>query len=76
MAAPIQYLTRDAKDMKYRYNWNALIIWSKHEPNVFYHGSQYLLRTDDMGKTWKEVSPDLTRNEKEKQGKPGVPLYE
>lgn len=73
MAAPIQYLTRDAKDMKYRYNWNAPIIWSKHEPNVFYHGSQYLLRTEDMGKTWREVSPDLTRNEKEKQGKPGVP---
>lgn len=74
MAAPIQYLTRDAKDMKYRFNWNAPIIWSKHEPNVFYHGSQYLLRTDDMGKTWKEVSPDLTRNDKEKQGKPGVPF--
>jgi hypothetical protein len=27
-----------------------------------------------MGKTWTEVSPDLTRNEKEKQGKPGVPF--
>jgi photosystem II stability/assembly factor-like uncharacterized protein len=73
MAAPIQYLTRDAKDMKYRFNWNAPIIWSKHEPNVFYHGSQYLLRTDNLGKMWKEVSPDLTRNEKDKQGKPGVP---
>ncbi len=73
MAAPIQYLTMDAKDMKYRYNWNAPIIWSKHEPNVFYHGSQYLLKTTDMGKTWTEASPDLTRNEKEKQGKPGVP---
>jgi len=73
MAAPIQYLTRDAKDMKYRFNWNAPIIWSKYEPNVFYHGSQYLLRTADMGKTWTEASPDLTRNEKEKQGKPGVP---
>lgn len=73
MAAPIQYLTRDAKDMKYRFNWNAPIIWSKHEPSVFYHGSQYLLRTMDMGKTWTEASPDLTRNEKEKQGRPGVP---
>lgn len=73
MAAPIQYLSRDAKDMKYRYNWNAPIIWSKFEPHVFYHGSQYLLRTADLGKTWTEVSPDLTRNEKEKQGKPGVP---
>ena len=73
MAAPIQYLGRDAKDIKYRYNWNAPIIWSKHEPNTYYHGSQYLLKTSDWGKTWKEVSPDLTRNEKSKQGKPGIP---
>ena len=73
MAAPIQYLGMDAKDIKYRYNWNAPIIWSKHEPNTFYHGSQYLLRTKDMGVTWTEASPDLTRNEKEKQGKGGGP---
>ena len=73
MAAPIQYLGMDAKDMKYRYNWNAPIIWSKHEPGVYYHGAQYLLKTADMGKTWKEVSPDLTRNDKEKQGKGGGP---
>ncbi len=73
MAAPIQYLGMDAKDLKYRYNWNAPIIWSKHEPNTYYHGAQYLLKTTDMGKSWKEVSPDLTRNEKEKQGKGGGP---
>lgn len=73
MAAPIQYLGRDAKDNKYRFNWNAPIIWSKWEPNTFYHGSQYLLKTSDLGKNWKEVSPDLTRNEKEKQGRPGEP---
>ncbi|HNR73429.1 MAG TPA: glycosyl hydrolase [Cyclobacteriaceae bacterium] len=73
MAAPIQYLGMDAKDMKYRFNWNAPIIWSKHEPNTYYHGAQKLLRTTDMGKTWAEVSPDLTRNEKSKQGKGGGP---
>ena len=73
MAAPIQYLAKDSKDMKYRFNWNAPIIWSKHEPNTYYHGSQYLLRTRDMGNTWEEVSPDLTRNEKQKQGKGGGP---
>jgi photosystem II stability/assembly factor-like uncharacterized protein len=73
MAAPIQYLGRDSKDMKYRFNWNAPIIWSKHEPGTFYHGAQYLLRTRDMGKTWEEASPDLTRNEKDKQGKMGGP---
>ena len=73
MAAPIQYLGRDAKDIKYRFNWNAPIIWSKHEPNTYYHGSQYVLKTSDMGRTWTEASPDLTRNEKAKQGRPGVP---
>lgn len=73
MAAPIQYLGMDAKDIKYRFNWNAPIIWSKWEPNTYYHGSQYLLKTSDMGRSWKEVSPDLTRNEKEKQGRPGGP---
>ena len=73
MAAPIQYLARDASDMKYRYNWNAPIIWSKHEPGTYYHAAQVLLRTRDMGQTWEGVSPDLTRNEKEKQGKGGGP---
>jgi photosystem II stability/assembly factor-like uncharacterized protein len=73
MAAPIQYLGRASKDMKYRFNWNAPIIWSKHEPNTFYHGSQFLLRTRDNGVTWEEASPDLTRNDKEKQGKGGGP---
>jgi photosystem II stability/assembly factor-like uncharacterized protein len=73
MAAPIQYLGMDAKDIKYRFNWNAPIIWSKHEPNTYYHGSQHLLKTSDLGRSWKDVSPDLTRNEKEKQGKGGGP---
>ena len=73
MAAPIQYLGRDAKDMRYRFNWNAPIIWSKHEPNTYYHGAQYLLRTRDMGTTWEKASPDLTKNEIEKQGKGGGP---
>jgi hypothetical protein len=66
-------LGRDAKDMRYRFNWNAPIIWSKHEPNTYYHGAQYLLRTRDMGTTWEKASPDLTKNEIEKQGKGGGP---
>ncbi len=72
MASPIQYLGMDAKDMKYRYNWNAPIVWDKHDKS-FYHGAHVVLKTTDMGKTWKEISPDLTRNEKEKQGKGGGP---
>ena len=74
MPAPIQYLGMDARDMKYRYNWNAPIVWSRYEPDTFFHGSQYLLKSSDRGKTWKEISPDLTRNEKDKQGTPGGPF--
>lgn len=73
MIAPIQYLGRDASDMKYRFNWNAPIIWSQHEPNTFYHTAQFVLKTQDMGNSWEVISPDLTRNEKEKQGKGGGP---
>ena len=77
MPAPIQYLGMDAKDMKYRYNWNAPIVWSRYEPNTFY--PRLAVPAQDAptcGKTWKEVSPDLTRNEKDKQGKPGGPLHQ
>ncbi|MCP9235990.1 glycosyl hydrolase [Lewinella sp. JB7] len=73
MAAPIQYLGRAASDMKYRFNWNAPIIWSRHEPGTYYHASQHLMRTRDLGKTWEEASPDLTRNQKDKQIKGGGP---
>nr|WP_293297683.1 glycosyl hydrolase [Allomuricauda sp.] len=73
MAAPIQYLGRDARDMKYLYNWNAPIIWSKHEPGTFYHGAQLVLRTRDNGVTWEEISPDLTRDQDALQGKGGGP---
>ena len=73
MASPFQYLALEPKKMKYRYNWNAPIIWSRHEKNSFYHAAQVLLRTRDGGKTWDEVSPDLTRNDITKQGKGGGP---
>jgi len=59
--------------MKYLFNWNAPIIKSQHEPNTFYHGAQYLLRTRDLGQSWEEASPDLTRNQDDKQGNGGGP---
>ncbi len=73
MAAPIQYLGREARDMKYLYNWNAPIIWSQHEPGTFYHCAQLVLRTKDNGVTWEEISPDLTKNQDDKQGNGGGP---
>lgn len=73
MAAPIQYLGRDARDMKYLYNWNAPTLRSQHEPDTFYHCAQLVLRTRDRGISWEEASPDLTRDIDAKQGKGGLP---
>ena len=73
MAAPIQYLGREARNMKYLYNWNAPIVWSQHEPRTIYHAAQLVLKSTDLGKTWTEISPDLTRDIDAKQGNGGGP---
>ena len=49
-----------------RYNWNAPITLSPSTPDRIYIGSQYLHVSDNMGDTWKIISPDLTTNNKEK----------
>lgn len=54
-------------DPKLRFNWNAAMVTSKHKPDRFFVGSQFLHRSDDMGDTWVKISPDLTTNDKSKQ---------
>lgn len=63
MAYPFQGLGTNPKDVKYRFNWNAPIIASKHNPSVIYHAGNKLLKTSDRGITWEEISPDLTKND-------------
>jgi len=62
-----------AEDAKYRFNWNAPIHVSHHDANVIYHGANVLLKSVDRGFNWTEASPDLTRNEADKQGKGAGP---
>ena len=50
-----------------RFNWNAPMAISKLRPNRFYMGSQYLHISEDMGDTWRIISPDLTTNDATKQ---------
>ncbi|MFN8059085.1 MAG: hypothetical protein U0Q12_07955 [Vicinamibacterales bacterium] len=74
MAYPQMPTAVPPRDMKYRFNWSAPIVVSKFDGNVIYHGGSQLLRSDNRGKTWREVSPDLTRNDKSKQGPGGQPI--
>ena len=63
-----------AKDLRYRFQWNAPILISPSDPNVLYHAAQKLLKSMDEGRTWTEISPDLTRNDPARQGKSGGPI--
>ncbi|MDT0539665.1 VPS10 domain-containing protein [Croceitalea sp. P059] len=50
-----------------RWNWNAPMAISEHQPDRFYMGSQYLHKSEDMGNSWSIISPDLTTNDESKQ---------
>ncbi len=41
---------------------------SPHDHNRLYVGSQYIHQTTDGGQSWQVISPDLTTNDKSKQG--------
>ncbi len=60
-----------AADMKYRFQWNAPIRISPHDPNVAYTASQHVHRTTNGGLDWEVISPDLTRNDKRRQNYSG-----
>ena len=73
-AYPTMNLAIQPKEMKYRFNWNAPIVASPHDPKTIYHGGNVLLKTTNGGMSWEEISGDLTRNEKSKQGPGGIPF--
>ncbi len=73
-AYPTMNLANDPSTMKYRFNWNAPIIASPHDPKTIYHGGNVVLKTTNGGISWEPISPDLTRNEKSKQGPGGMPF--
>ena len=74
MAYSALNLANPPKKMKYRFNWNAPIISSPHDPKVIYHTGNVVLRTRDAGISWEKISPDLTRNDTTKQEVGGGPF--
>jgi hypothetical protein len=47
---------------------------SPHDAKTVYHAANVLFRTHDGGVTWEKISPDLTRNDKNKQKWSGGPI--
>lgn len=74
MAYPEMNLTEPTDKTKYRFNWTAPILVSQHDPSVIFHGGNVLFRSRDRGQSWAPISPDLTRNDKSRQGWGGGPI--
>jgi len=60
--------------LKYRFQWNFPLLFSPHDSNTLYAGGNVLFRSLNEGQTWEVISPDLTRNDKSKQGSSGGPI--
>jgi photosystem II stability/assembly factor-like uncharacterized protein len=63
-----------AEGMKYRFQWNFPILFSKHDPNKLYTFSNHVHLSTDEGQSWKLLSPDLTRNDPDKLVSSGGPI--
>ncbi|MCB0036023.1 MAG: hypothetical protein KDE51_18460, partial [Anaerolineales bacterium] len=62
------------KEMKYRFPWTFPILYSPHDSGIVYACGNHVFRTTNEGRSWEEISPDLTRNDKSKQNASGGPL--
>ena len=74
IAWPQQQVGQKGSELKYRFQWVAPILVSRHDRNTVYHASQVMHRTRDGGMTWSVISPDLTTNDRTTQGMAGGPI--
>jgi len=51
-----------------RGQWVAPSFISPHNPDIIYHGMQYVMRSLDRGDTWEIISPHLSYNDPNKLG--------
>src|SRR5262249_8365091 len=58
---------RPGADMKYRFQWTFPIAISAADPKALYAGGNVVFKSTDQGQSWKPISPDLTRNDKQKE---------
>ncbi|MDG1329444.1 MAG: glycosyl hydrolase [Flavobacteriaceae bacterium] len=63
-----------AEDMKYRFQWNFPLFFSKHNTKKLYTFSNHVHVSINEGESWDVLSPDLTRNDSTKLKSSGGPI--
>jgi photosystem II stability/assembly factor-like uncharacterized protein len=63
-----------SNELKYRFGWTHPILFSPVNPKEMFISAQFVLKSDDYGRTWTRISPDLTRNEPSTEIGSGGPI--
>jgi photosystem II stability/assembly factor-like uncharacterized protein len=71
---PRDFTGEGVAGLPYRFAWDSGFAVSPANPKVLYAGGNVLFQSEDRGRTWKPISPDLTRNDKAKQQSSGGPV--
>jgi len=71
---PVNPIGWAAADVKHRFQWTEPIVFSPHDPKTLYFAGEVLFKTTNGGMSWSIISPDLTKNDKQKQQASGGPL--
>jgi len=74
MAYPQLQLGQAPRTLRERFQWNAPIVVSPHDPDVVYHASHRIWRSTDRGMSWTRVSGDLTTDTEAHQDHAGEPI--
>ncbi|MBA3806197.1 MAG: glycosyl hydrolase, partial [Acidobacteria bacterium] len=73
-AWPENPMGHGAADLRYRFQWNFPILFSPHDTETLYAAGNVIFKSTNQGQSWDIISPDLTRNDRSKQGASGGPI--
>ena len=64
-----------AREMKYRFAWDAPLVRSPHFKSTFYYAGNVIFQTSDKGQSWEPISHDLTTVSASKMQASGGPVF-
>jgi photosystem II stability/assembly factor-like uncharacterized protein len=63
------------KDVPNRFQWTFPVMLSRHDPTILYAASQNVWRSNNEGRSWEKISPDLSYADTATMGPSGGPIH-
>jgi photosystem II stability/assembly factor-like uncharacterized protein len=72
---PRSYSGAPASEWKYRFGWDAPLVRSPFGKKTIYFAGNVIFQSSDYGRTWENISPDLTTKDASRMGNIGGPVW-